>query len=60
MDTEQSLKSRQRNDEGNRNRLVQSWRTYSLNLADISETDLNYKGKKKTFVQVLRKIVRYS
>lgn len=60
MDTEQSLKSRQRNDEDNRNRLVQSWRTYSLHLADISETDLNYKGKKKTFVQVLRKIVRYS
>lgn len=60
MDTEQSLKSRQRNDEGNRNRLVQSWRTYLLHLADISETDLNYKGKKKTFVQVLRKIVRYS
>lgn len=60
MDTEQWLKSRQRNDEGNRNHLVQSWRTYSLHLADISETDLNYKGKKKTFVQVLRKIVRYS
>lgn len=60
MDTEQWLKSRQRNDEGNRNRLVQSWRTYSLHLADISETDLNYKGKKRPFVQVLRKIVRYS